>query len=336
MTEKKENVTIKDVARQAGVSVATVSQVVNGNGHASEETKNKILRIIEETGYVPNSNARSLRKKQDDAVAILLPDISNEFYARMVQGIQDTLFSLGRNCVIFNTRYNEDIEKQSIELICAQHIKAVIAINCIQMDICKLPSDCCAVYIDSCPVTEKSNERYVYFSADHEHGAYLATEKLIQKGCRDLLMITCKTGEPATEQRRKGFNRACKDYQIENTLCYEAKPRDYNDAAQKIVQRLLKKGTHFDGVFAQNDIIATGVLTQLLQAGIRVPDQVKIVGFDDISFAQYAVLPLTTVHQPIWEMGSDAAKTVVELLEKGNEGRQNRVFPISLVIRQTT
>ena len=336
MGGKKENVTIKDVARMANVSVATVSQVINGNGHASSETRERILKCIEELGYVPNSNARSLRRKQDDAVAILLPDISNEFYARMVLGIQDALFTLGRNCIIFNTGYSEILEKRCVDLIIAQHIKAIIAVNCIQVDVCKLPSDCCVVYIDSCPVSEKSNDRYVYFSADHEYGAYLATNELIERGCRSLLMITCKNGEPATEKRKVGFRKACEEHGIKQVMSYEAKPRKYNEEAQKIIHNLLDSKTFFDGVFAQNDMIATGVLAQLLGAGISVPEQVKIVGFDDISFAQYSVLPFSTIHQPIQEMGSEAAKTVVDLLEKRNGGRQNRVFPVTLVRRNTT
>ncbi len=336
MSEKKTPVTIRDVARLANVSVATVSQVINNNGHASEETRARVFQCIEKLGYVPNSTARNLRRKRDDAVAILLPDISNEFYARMVQGIQDTLFSLGRNCVIFNTGYREEVEQQCVDLILAQHIKAIIAINCISVDVCRLPADCRVVYVDSCPVSEKGNDRYAYFSSDHEYGAYLATKELISGGCRNLLMITCKSGEPATEKRRAGFRKACEENGIPSSLVFEAKPRDYNDAAQKIIRELLASGTSFDGIFAQNDIIATGVLTQLIAAGIHVSEEVKIVGFDDISFARYAVIPLTTIHQPIREMGEEAAKKVVDLLAHGNEGGQERVFPVSLVRRKTT
>ena len=336
MVKRHEAVTIKDIARMTGFSVATVSQVINGNGHASEATQNLILKCVEETGYIPNTIARSLRKKQDDAVAILLPDISNEFYAQMAKGIQDELYALGRNCVIFNTKYDATVEEHCLDLIVADHVKAIIAINTIQVDVCRLPSDCVVVYIDSCPVSDESNARYIYYHADHEQGAYLATQELIRKGCRNLLMITCKTGEPATEKRRSGFRRACAEHGLSSELSFEADPGDYNEGAQKVIRRLFDKNISFDGVFAQNDIIATGVLAQMLISGISVPEQVKIVGFDDTSFAKYSALPITTIHQPIQEMGREAAKTVLHLAGNSTSHGRNKIFPVELVLRSTT
>lgn len=333
----KGSLKVKDIAAMANVSVATVSRVINQNGRYSQETERRVRDIIKEYNYLPNQNAKGLRRHQIDAVAIIMPDITNEFYSKMVLTIQNILFENGVVSILFNTEYSEQIEARCIAHILAQNVRAIVAINSDRVSEAMIPRDVKMVYVDSFPERVPRECESVFFTADHEYGAYLAGRELIDRGSRKLMMITSIPGEQATEKRIQGFKRACEESNIvlDENMILEAKSLNYQ-SAYKIMNDALKQGLDFDGVFCQTDWLASGALAALIDNKIAVPDQVRLIGFDDISISSFCIKPFSTIHQPITEMGKEAANTILAMLSGEKQQETTKVFPVTLVRRETT
>lgn len=333
----KGNLKVKDIAKMANVSVATVSRVINQNGRYSQETEKRVRDIIKEYNYLPNQNAKGLRTHRIDAVAIIMPDITNEFYSKMVLEIQNILFRHGFVSILFNTEYSEAIEARCIAHILAQNVRAIVAINSCRISEAKIPHGIKMVYVDSFPSKVPEDCEAVFFTADHEYGAYLAGRELIDRGSRKLLMITSIPGEQATEKRIHGFKQACEESgtTLDDNMVFEAKSLSF-DSAYEIMDSAIQQKLDFDGVFCQTDWLASGALAALMDNGISVPNQVKLIGFDDISISSFCVKPFSTIHQPIEEMGKTAANTVLAMLNGKKQPGTTKIFPVTLIRRETT
>ena len=335
----RNQISLKEIAELANVSTATVSRVINQNGRFSKDTEDRVVQIIEEYGYQPNELARGLRKSRVKAIAIVVPDMTNEHFAQLVQVIQNELFKNDFYSVIYNTNESAEMEERSLLHIRAQKVSGVIYINGQEELEGGLLNLVPTIYIDREPNLE-ARKNTVFVASDNEYGGYIATKELIEKGCRRIAVITERAGTYVAMQRLVGFRKACNEYgiKIDESLIFEPDPhKQINfDISYKIVKELCKDSVPMDGLFCETDWLASGALAALLESGVDVPDKVKLVGYDNISISYLCQKPLSTVKQDVDKMGKYASNTLLYMINGEPIKERVKKLPVELVKRQTS
>lgn len=331
MEEKK--VSIVDVAKAAGVSTATVSRVVNQLGGYSKETEKKVLRTIKECGFRPNANAIGLRTRRSHSVGVIVPDITNEFFAKIVRTLD--IFFIKYNYSVFICDSNEDpeLEERHIQDMFDKNVDGLIYVSGMEaIGSSVKSSQVPVVFIDRAP----KNAEFIVQS-DNYQGGYLAGNELCEKGCVRPLMIRDFRMASTIQQRRRGFLDALAEYgkTCEDDFEITILP-DYKSAKEKVTEFLKEKGCCFDGIFTTNDMMALGAMHALAESGYSVPGQVKIVGFDNVSLSEFCNPPMTTIAQNTEQMALAAAEALLKLIRKEPIKQKEYVVPIHLEIRNTT
>lgn len=332
--EKK--LSVKDIAKLADVSIATVSRVINQNGRFSAETEARILKIIEENNYQPNQLARGLRTNNAKVIGVIVPDITNDFFAQITLILQNALFDHGYSTIICNTNEVESIETRHRQMLQAQQVSGLVYISGAYKEKSReLPIP--TVYIDREPITQKNNQDYVLIESDNKLGGMQATTELIEKGCRKLAILRFKEILSSHRGRYEGFISCLKSH----NLPFNAKLMRKVDtvsihSAQQAVEDLLAQGEEFDGIFCTADILALGALKALRQHNIAVPHTVKLVGFDDSSYSQLAYPEITTIRQSVDTFGNLAAQTLIAMIDNEPIEQHRYQLPTQLVVRGST
>ena len=325
---------IKDIAKKAGLSAATVSRVINGKGNVSAEKRELVLRLVEQTGYVPNQAARNMVLRRSFTVGIVIADTFNLFQRQLFSIIQRHLDSFGYHTIFFFV--NPDSHS---ETACLSRLKAVMPDGLIMIH--EIMSPAFYQYIESIrlPCVSVTFDRPAFPSiyVDEEAAAFEAVNHLINLGHRNIKMISINSLSFGL-QRAEGFFRA---------LEQSGSARDEQDQLLMVrhytaefgmygMRELLLRSRDFSAVFAATDELAFGAIRVLQDEGIQVPGDVSIVGFDDIEIANYTIPRLTSVHQPLAEMGEQAALS----LHKQISGKYPNVPDITasykLIIREST
>lgn len=333
----KSNSSIKDISKQAGVSVATVSRVINKSGRYSKETEERVMRIIAENNYEPNQIARGLRVQRMKNVGIIVPDITNEFFMKLVSEIEKNLFAHGYQTFLCNTDEDEELERKRAQMMTMQNACGLIFLSGGGKDTSYLTSDIPVVFIDRFP--SEVHKNYCMISSDNIEGGFLATKELIDRGCKRILLVTSRKEISAYMDRFEGYIRAllqvghmdAGDIHVTylNRLHYEDAYREMN--------RILDAGQFdYDGIFAESDWLALGCFMALREHGYDIPEQVKIVGYDDISITAFNSVPLTTVRQQVDEIGRLAAEHLLRILDGGEENQSVVKVPVQLIPRAST
>lgn len=332
----KSGSSIKDISKQAGVSVATVSRVINKTGRYSKETEERVLRVIHENNYEPNLIARGLRVQKMKNIGIIVPDITNEFFMKLVYEIEKNLFAQGYQTFLCNTDEDEAIERKRAQIMTMQNVCGLIFLSGGGADMSYLRNDLPTVFIDRFP--EKIQDNYCMISSDNILGGCLATKELMDMGCRNILLVTSRKQISAYMDRFEGYVRALIQGGLDATDIHVSYLNNlhYQDAYEEM-NRILEEGTFsYDGIFAESDWLALGCFRALEEHGISVPEQVKIVGYDDISITAFNSVPLTTVRQQVDEIGRLAAEHLMKIIE-GKEIAEKVVrVPVYLVARKST
>ncbi|MCY0897413.1 MAG: LacI family DNA-binding transcriptional regulator [Firmicutes bacterium] len=322
--------TIKDVARVAGVSVSTASLAFNHPSRVAEETRQRVLEAAQQMQYRPTGAARDLRARRTDIIAVLLRDLSGPFYSELIQGVQDEADRCQYSVVIAHSNRRDAIGR----LLYENRVDGAVLLD---------PTISDEVVIDlaeqNVPIVvldrDLSHPYLMAISADHENGAYEATQYLIKAGYRDILFLGGPHSSLDAELRFRGYRRALLDAH----LTPPERPvlrGDFTEASGvRETERLLATMKKPEAIFAANDEMALGVLHVLRQHHIRVPDDVALMGFDDIRIAQYVVPSLSTVRQPMYELGREAMRQLVCKLS-GKSVNPRVVLPTFLVIREST
>ncbi|WP_195543494.1 LacI family DNA-binding transcriptional regulator [Massiliimalia timonensis] len=333
----KKKVSIKDIARLSGVSVATVSRVINHNGRFSEETRKRVEAVIEQYHYTTNMAGKSLRESKTNTIGVIVPDITNELFSQIVLELEKFFFEQGFSVLICNT--NEETEKE-IAYFRILEAKMVAGIVCISgredlpqsAEEMGIPIVC----IDRKP---KGKTDVVYVESDHYLGGYIATETLIQKGCEKILILSKQKALSVNTQRLNGYLDALRHYRLpvreELIVPLDDDSSNFQEARDRIFY-MVKKRVPFDGVFATNDWRAYGALVALQQNGIAVPQQVKIVGFDGTSVSEYCYPPITTIQQNKKELALQAAQILLRMIQGEPILQKHFVLPVALIERHTT
>lgn len=302
--------TMKDIAKKAGVSVTTISKIFNNRDmNISEATKQRVYEIAEELNYVPNSVAKSLRMKTSYMIGVVLDDISDPFYSLYMRGIVETA-SKNNFGVLFS---GNDDQTGAIKFMSSRMVDGII------LDKLASSSSREAIFSAKCPVTayldeenkEKLNVGQVY--VDTKSAIRDAANLLVQRGCKRIAFISSNIKN--YKERLEGYKDALSEngFPYEEALVYEEN-FDAN-TGKKGLETVLKQKA--DGIVCGNDQIAIGVLDEAARRGIKVPKELKVIGLDDLWMSQFTTPALTTVHQPIYQMGAEAAQMLIDNINNG-------------------
>lgn len=327
---------MRDVAERACVSVTTVSHVVNETRPVSKELRQRVLTAMTDLGYQPNALARSLRRKQTHTIGLVIPDSVNPFFAEVARGIEDASFERDYSVILCNSDgdlakellyANVLAEKQvdgilfvAVSGMTLQHIQKLQARR---LPLVVIDRDVPGATIDSVMV-------------DNARGGWLATRHLIELGHRHIGCIAGPSDLTPSAERVRGYRQALagSDIPVDETLIVKG-DFHYEGGYQK-TRQLLAMDSPPTAIFACNDLMAVGVISGAVELGRQVPEDLSVVGFDDIRLASFTTPPLTTVVQPKYEMGVLAVTMLVECLRDRNHQPRQRLLDTSLVIRQTT
>lgn len=337
-TMNKKTLSVKDIAAMAGTSVATVSRVINQNGRYSKATEEKIRQIINEYGYEPNQLARSLRVKHTKSIGILVPDIADEFCANVIKVVQQELLLQGYMALICNTNEQKDNIMKYARMLQGQKVNGIIYIgnNEITHEI-----DTPTVYIDRAPIDRELEEDdyFVMIECDNFNGGYLAGRELIKKGAGKICFIVDNRDVSTHRERLKGLRKALAEegLSLEESQIIEVEGSSAH-SGMRAMEKILEEIPETDGVFCATDALAIGALHCLVSNQIAVPQQIRVVGFDDISPSAISYPALTTIRQPIQKMGILAVHCMLSMLngEKLDPLQRRQKLPVELVVRKST
>ncbi|AEF16978.1 transcriptional regulator, LacI family [Thermoanaerobacterium xylanolyticum LX-11] len=322
--------TIKDVAEKAGVTVTTVSRVLNNRGYISEKTRKKVYEAMKELNYQPNELARSLYRRKSYLIGLLIPSVSHPFFAELTNYIEYYAYQNDYKILLCNSLQDVEKEKGYIDMLKRHQVDGIIigshTLKTEQYLNVNLP----IVAID-----RYFSEKIPYVASDNYNGGVLATRLLIQKGCRKIAHISgpLVLNTPANN-RYKAFMDVVKEHNIENVVV-ETKLNVFDtDEYKKLIIKLFTDHPDIDGVFASSDLIAATIINAAREIGKEVPKDLKIVGYDDISIAKTIVPPLTTIRQPIEEMAKKTIEIILDQID-GKEVSIENVLPITLVERES-
>ncbi len=331
----QKKISIKDIAEQADVSIATVSRVINKNGRYSKETEERVLRVIRENNYQPNLIAKGLRVQRMKNVGILVPDIKNEFFTKLVYEIERNLFAAGYETFVCNTDDDESIERQHLAMMQMQSVCGLIFIAGSAPAASGRKEHIPTVYIDRIPAEPGQNDCMI--TSDNVEGGYLATKELLEQGARRILFMTSRRRVSCYAERFEGYCKALREFGLKETdrMVVALNSVRYQDAYDSM-NALLDEGASFDGVFAGSDWLALGCYRALCEHGKRIPADVKLAGYDDISITAFNAIPITTVHQKVDEMGRLAAQQLIAVIEGELVEKRLSHVPVTLVPRAST
>lgn len=323
-------ISIREVAQLAGVSASTVSRVMNGTANVDPEKKERVLRVIEETGFVPNEVARTLFRKSAKTIGVIVPSIRNPYFTELAAHIDTFSLQCGFRPFLCNTGYDPEKEKAAVQMLVSMHADAIIVASC---------SEQIRETLNNCPIPVVALDAMLYGAeveacifCDYYEGGRMAAEYLLDKGCRNIVCIKGPQNRYSARARYQGYLDVCREHELpERTVACDY---DFNQGIA-MTEELLQKYPDVDGIIACNDIVAISTYKVLYKRNIAVPDRVQLVGFDDISFATLLSPELTTVCQPIREMAEKAVELIAKNELTGMTGGKF-IFPVSLVARQTT
>ncbi|HEY8436011.1 MAG TPA: LacI family DNA-binding transcriptional regulator [Haloplasmataceae bacterium] len=318
---------IKDVAKRANVSVATVSRVINNKGYVNEETRQLVLKAIEELNYIPNEFARSLFKKTSHTIGVILPHLNNSFYYEVLEGIEEFAFQNGYKVMICNTHEDPEREEVYLKQFVRYNFDGLITGSNSNLIDKYLELDIPLVSIDRFIADQIPS----VFS-DNVNGGYLAAQKLVRTGSRRIVHFRGPSILHTVQQRAQGFNEGLKEAGL---TCDEV-DLAFIDPEVHRIRDYLRSHPDIDGVFCDSDLIASAVIAELLDMGKRIPEDVQVIGYDDQEIARYIYPKLTTISQNMFDIG-EAAITLLHRLMKGEDVEQyHLVIPVTLVERETT
>lgn len=330
-------VTIKDIARKAGVSYATVSRALNNRPEVNEKTRREIQKLAEEMGYKPNALARSLVTRESKTLGLIIPDITNPFFPEVARGAEEAAAQAGYSIFLCNTNWEEEKERKYLALLEEKRVDGIILASVIndEQQMMEYLADSTVPLIMINRVLKNVHTHYVVI--DNVRGAGLVMEHLIENGHRDIAFVGGLSHVEATRERLQGYKMMLGAYELPVKpelirLGSFRRESGYSNALE-----LLKLSPRPTAIFAANDILALGVLQAAADLNLRVPGDLAVVGFDDIPFASYAEVSLTTVAQPKYAMGEMAAKILIEEIKEGPSREKKKIIlQPELVVRRSS
>ncbi|SIS94933.1 catabolite control protein A [Salimicrobium salexigens] len=328
------NVTIYDVAREANVSMATVSRVVNGNPNVKPATRKKVHEAIERLGYRPNAVARGLASKKTTTVGVIIPDISSIFFAELARGIEDIATMYNYNIILSNSDQNKDKELHLINTMLGKQVDGLIFMG---GDITEEHTE--EFRRASVPVTLAAtldeSEETPSVNIDYGDAAYEATEHLLSTSKR-VAYVSGPDNTSINTKKLEGYKRALKDYNqgVDDELLVLG---DYSyDSGLEAAEQIIALEERPGGVFVASDEMALGVIHGFQDKGISVPEDIEVIGFDNTRLATMIRPTLSTVVQPMYDIGAVSMRLLTKLMNKEQAEDTNVILPHRIIERNST
>ncbi|MBP1947886.1 LacI family DNA-binding transcriptional regulator [Virgibacillus litoralis] len=326
--------TIYDVAKEAEVSIATVSKVINQTGRISHSTRGKVLQVMKKMNYHPSFVATALTGKRTETLGLLVPDISNPFFSEIAKTIENHAHDKGKSVIICSTNYKQEKETKYIELLQRKQIDGLIITSGFQnkdllqqMITSKIPVIILAHNDPSLNIS--------VVSVDDFKGGFMATSHLLSKGHSNIAIIAEEV--KSSTIRILGYEKAYESKNIKPDRGNILRTTASIENGKRIILDLLSRKIPPTAVFACNDLIAIGVIQGAREKGLNIPDDLSVIGFDNTILATTTVPALTTIAQPIEDMGEKVVDVIIDEIEKGSETSKKRILFIpELIVRGTT
>ncbi|MGD6872967.1 catabolite control protein A [Sutcliffiella horikoshii] len=330
------NVTIYDVAREANVSMATVSRVVNGNPNVKPTTRKKVLEAIERLGYRPNAVARGLASKKTTTVGVIIPDISNIFYAELARGIEDIATMYKYNIILSNSDQNVDKELHLLNTMLGKQVDGIVFMSGNITEELAAEFERSPVPIVLAASIEKDN-KVPSVTIDYVQASFDAVTALIEKGHKRVGYVSGLFDEPINgEKKLTGYKRALE----EAGLSYDEEiviEGDYSyDSGIEAVEKLIGMKDRPTAIFVGTDEMALGVIHGAQDNGLNIPEDIEVIGFDNTRLATMVRPQLSTVVQPMYDIGAVAMRLLTKFMNKEKVEDQTVVLPHRIEFRRST
>jgi len=328
------HVTLKDIGKEVGVSATTVSRALNNKPDISYQVKQKIKEVAERLGYSPNALARSLKAKKTSSIGVLIADIADPFFAPIVKGIENTARQMGYSIILCDTGGEYEQEKLALQMMLEKRVDGLLITpsqteygDILELKRKKVPFVLLGRHFD---LVETG-----YVITDEIKGAFSATDYLVKKGHKKILFINGPDYISSAKERLVGYKRALQEHAIlfDKSLVREDALK--MEDGYRIMKQILSSGTKFTAVFAYCDFVVLGIMQALEEAKLKIPEDIAIVGYDDVAFARFLQVPLTTVHIPKYELGKEAMKLLKKKIEGEIQEPQAVILETKLVIRKS-
>ncbi len=328
--------TIRDVAAMAGVSINTVSRVINDKGEVSPATRERILGVIESLRFRPNSFARSLQGKQSHFIGQIVTDCTNPTNAQQIRAVQNVTVKQGYSVMLVDTNEQHDRELAAVELMVEKFVDGFL-ITPLQYDnshLFKLHQEGTVPFV----LTNRAIEDLEVDTVLHDNfkGAYEATRHLIETGHNRIAYITSRRQVWTVNERLAGYRAALAEANLDYDEELVIQINLDLESAFQATNLLLKLSKRPTAIFAYNDFMAVGAIKALKEAGIKIPGDMALVGYDDIIYAQFLEVPLTTVRQPTQALGEAAAQVLVRRITNRTAPVEKVILQPSLIIRASS
>lgn len=323
-------VSIRDVAKLAGVSPSTVSRVMNKTANVDSEKRMRVEKAILETGFKPNEVARSLYKKSSKLIGMIVPNIMNPFFNELAEAIERESDAMGFRLTLCNS--NDDIEKEKRNLNLLDRMNADGIILMTNREETKEEITRCRVPVVMVDRQIEHSSEIACIESDHYQGGRMAAEHLYRCGCRKIVQLCGPQRFSSSRQRHQAYLDVCGEKGIE--AVWMECGFSYEDGLNK-AEELLERFPGADGIIAANDMVAISVYKVLHAHGIRVPRDIQLIGFDNITLSRLVTPEITTVAQPIAAMGRAAVRVLTEYIA-GEAINCRNIFPVELIKRETT
>ncbi len=318
---------IKEVAKKAGVAVGTVSRVLNGTGYVADKTKKKVEKAIKELNYIPNERARSFKRQHSGIVALILPTVNHPLFSALAYHLEKSLDAKGYKMMLCNSNFDKKKEIEYIELLKRNTIDGIVFISNSEIDE-YIKEDTRIVTID-----RHFSHESTFIASDNEKGGRLAANYLIEKKCSHIAYAgTFPNINTEVLKRRIGFEKEAIDKGYNYTI-YEK--LNYPNDMKTFANEFIDNNPDIDGVFTITDAMALEFINAYRKRGIRIPEDVQIIGYDGMELPIPGGPYLTSIKQSVKELGSVAATRILSLID-GKETPKKTLLPVTIVEGQTT
>ncbi|MBQ9927514.1 MAG: LacI family DNA-binding transcriptional regulator [Lachnospiraceae bacterium] len=337
-------ITIKDIAEKCGVGIGTVSRAINNHPNINSETRERVLAVIKEMGYIPNNSARNLKRTDAKCIAVLIKGIINPFFSTAVQTIEAGIQKAGYSMVMQHVEAYENEVEVALQLIKEKRLRGIIFLGGAFVHDKKMLDMMSVPFIFSTiggAANEDRKQTYSNVSVDDRAESKKMVRYLLELGHRDIAILTEDVSASSVGQLRlEGYWEAFteKEIAVNEKLIWKIddKEEPYSmENGYAATKKLLESGEKFTALFAISDFLAIGACRALREAGLKIPEDVSVAGFDGIAFGEYFNPQLTTIRQPIEEMSEKTVQLLLDVIEE-KCGHEHLVFPARLTIREST
>lgn len=335
--ERARRVTIRDLARRAGLSVSTVSMALNNHTRVKEETRQRVRLLADEMNFVPNVSARALSRSRTNLIGVIIESVMKSFFPELLQGIEDVLFETDFNPIICYTRGDPEKERIYFTRLMDKQVDGIIYLPPLPgAGISEQLRQVQSAGIPMLSIIRRQTEVEVpYVVVDNQQGGYLATRHLLELGHRRIGHLAAPSWLPISQDRLEGYRQALGEWGLEFQPDWVEESGDFTwEDGMRSMRRLLFRAENLTAVFVASDLVAIGASYAARNLGLRIPSDISLVGFDGLEVGEYAEVPLTTVAQPRYEIGVNAAEMLLALIE--GQPIESKNLMNSLLVRAST